>query len=256
MIKFFRRIRKKLLRESQFTRYLFYAVGEIVLVVIGILIALGINNWNEASRIDHSVDSHLAILRQNLLEDQNQLRELRSIMTQNIHYADSSLLQIQTVIPVGNQMKKYLVKLVLEHSFHPNTNAIEMLTQANELPVLKTDLQTAILNYYALIERVKEREQVSNTQIQSKYESHLNANYPEVFQKDNGWDFIGAFYKDDPRPTLAIDAEKVLDDSLLEALLVSRYFQSVTLQEFYDALIGSSGTILELIGQEIDSGKK
>ena len=47
MIKFFRNIRQNLLRENRFTRYLIYAIGEIILVVIGILIALQINNWNE-----------------------------------------------------------------------------------------------------------------------------------------------------------------------------------------------------------------
>lgn len=47
MIKFFRRIRQQLLSENKFSKYLLYAIGEIVLVVFGILIALGINNWNE-----------------------------------------------------------------------------------------------------------------------------------------------------------------------------------------------------------------
>jgi hypothetical protein len=47
MIKFFRRIRQRLVSENKFSRYLLYAIGEIILVVIGILIALQINNWNE-----------------------------------------------------------------------------------------------------------------------------------------------------------------------------------------------------------------
>jgi len=47
MIKFFRQIRKSLLMENKTSKYLKYAIGEIVLVVIGILIALQINNWNE-----------------------------------------------------------------------------------------------------------------------------------------------------------------------------------------------------------------
>ena len=46
MIKIFRRIRQKLLSENRFSKYLLYALGEIILVVIGILIALWINNWN------------------------------------------------------------------------------------------------------------------------------------------------------------------------------------------------------------------
>ncbi len=50
MIKFFRKIRQKLLSENKFSKYLIYAIGEIVLVVIGILIALQINNWNEGRK--------------------------------------------------------------------------------------------------------------------------------------------------------------------------------------------------------------
>lgn len=47
MAKFFNNIRKALLNEGKTSKYLKYAIGEIVLVVIGILIALSINNWNE-----------------------------------------------------------------------------------------------------------------------------------------------------------------------------------------------------------------
>lgn len=46
-MKIFRLIRLNMLSENRFTRYLIYASGEIILVVIGILIALQINNWNE-----------------------------------------------------------------------------------------------------------------------------------------------------------------------------------------------------------------
>ena len=47
MIKFFRKIRQGLVSQNKFNKYLIYAIGEIILVVIGILIALQINNWNE-----------------------------------------------------------------------------------------------------------------------------------------------------------------------------------------------------------------
>jgi len=57
MIKFFRRIRQRLLPENKpalsagrLSKYLLYAVGEIALVMIGILLALQINNWNEHKR--------------------------------------------------------------------------------------------------------------------------------------------------------------------------------------------------------------
>lgn len=50
MITFFRRLRQSVLSENKFSKYLIYAIGEIILVVIGILIALQINNWNEARK--------------------------------------------------------------------------------------------------------------------------------------------------------------------------------------------------------------
>lgn len=56
MIKFFRGIRKTLLAEKRFSKYLLYAIGEIVLVVIGILIALQIDNWNEQGKNEAKID--------------------------------------------------------------------------------------------------------------------------------------------------------------------------------------------------------
>jgi len=51
MIPFFRKIRKNLADDNKPIKYMRYAVGEIALVVIGILIALSINNWNEERKI-------------------------------------------------------------------------------------------------------------------------------------------------------------------------------------------------------------
>ena len=50
MIKFFRKIRQNLLSEGKTGKYLKYEIGEIILFVFGILIALQINNWNEARK--------------------------------------------------------------------------------------------------------------------------------------------------------------------------------------------------------------
>ena len=69
MIKFFRKIRQQLLSENKFTKYLIYAVGEIVLVVIGILIALSINNSNDAEKLRLKERVVLTQMQQNLKND-------------------------------------------------------------------------------------------------------------------------------------------------------------------------------------------
>ena len=69
MIKFFRKIRQKLLSENKLSKYLIYAIGEIILVVIGILIALSINNWNSERQNDIRRTFYLEGIRNDLIND-------------------------------------------------------------------------------------------------------------------------------------------------------------------------------------------
>ena len=83
MIKFFRKIRQKLLSENKFRKYLTYAIGEIVLVVIGILIALQINNWNENRKIKQSGKEYLKEIYKDLKIEISNIDEiLNSLSTQ------------------------------------------------------------------------------------------------------------------------------------------------------------------------------
>jgi hypothetical protein len=80
MIKFFRKIRQNMIKENKVSKYLLYAIGEIVLVVIGILIALQLNNLNE---IDKVKDTEILYL--NALHDEfsNNLKEVERVMKLN-----------------------------------------------------------------------------------------------------------------------------------------------------------------------------
>lgn len=74
MIVFFRRFRKRLAAENKPIQYLRYAIGEIVLVVIGILIALQIHNWNETKTLTKKEITILKEIKKNLQNDlENQL---------------------------------------------------------------------------------------------------------------------------------------------------------------------------------------
>jgi hypothetical protein len=73
MIKIFRKIRQNLLSEGKTEKYFKYAIGEIILVVIGILIALQINNWNEQRKIQGNQEKYLMLLKTEAL---NNLKEV------------------------------------------------------------------------------------------------------------------------------------------------------------------------------------
>jgi hypothetical protein len=97
MLKFFRRIRKGLLSQNRFGKYLLYAIGEIVLVVIGILIALNLNNRNEQRKMEVRVESIFADI---MIELASDIEETNRIM----HYwapRDSTIYLVQ------NQLVSY-----------------------------------------------------------------------------------------------------------------------------------------------------
>ena len=84
MIKFFGQIRQNLIKENKTTNYIKYAIGEIVLVVIGILIALQINNWNENRKFKNQEIQYIKRL---LTENKQDL----ITFSENIHALEKSL---------------------------------------------------------------------------------------------------------------------------------------------------------------------
>ncbi|ARV05563.1 hypothetical protein BTO04_02110 [Polaribacter sp. SA4-10] len=78
MIKFFRKIRQNMLMENKTGTYFKYAIGEIILVVIGILIALSINNWNENRKNSNEEIAILQSLDKNLILAKKQSESLVS----------------------------------------------------------------------------------------------------------------------------------------------------------------------------------
>ncbi len=73
MLGFLRRIRRSLIEEGHLRKYFVYAAGEILLVMIGILLALQVNNWNERSKERERQLENLAVLRTEILSIQEHL---------------------------------------------------------------------------------------------------------------------------------------------------------------------------------------
>lgn len=94
MIKFFRKIRKKILSENKFSKYILYAIGEIILVVIGILLALEINEWNNNIEENQKEKYFLTELQKEFIRDSIQLEKyifLTNVKTIDGHIVESYL---------------------------------------------------------------------------------------------------------------------------------------------------------------------
>ncbi len=68
MLNFFRKIRRKLSNENKFIQYSRYAIGEILLVMIGILLALQVNNWNESRKQNIELNECIVSAKSELLK--------------------------------------------------------------------------------------------------------------------------------------------------------------------------------------------
>lgn len=100
MIKFFRKIRYNLLETGKTSKHLKYAIGEIILVVIGILIALQINNWNEFNKERENEKIILNEIRENLKFD---LEDFES----NIANLQNKIISAKTILKIIDNNSDY-----------------------------------------------------------------------------------------------------------------------------------------------------
>ena len=237
MIKFFRKIRQNLLSEGKTGKYLKYAIGEIVLVVIGILIALSINNWNENKKNINQSRKHLETIRLNLEDDIKQAETLLAETETTIEYTNTFLNQFKTLTPIDNNIQLYLIYLMYERNIEVNESGINALINSNGMSFIDENLQVKILDYYRHIEQLKSREINANSEIKAQFEPYVKANYYWIYNKSNPWHRQSELYKDDPRLIENIDLKSVIDDKRLEIMVNGRRYQSMLLSDLYSKTI-------------------
>ncbi|MGB5384759.1 MAG: DUF6090 family protein [Lutimonas sp.] len=245
MIKFFSQIRQNLLSEGKTKNYLKYAIGEIVLVVIGILIALGINNWNERENNRSQAEKHLETIKLNLQDDILQAEMLISETQTTIDYANDFLDQFKTLKPIDNQIQMYLIYLMFERNIEVNESGLNALLNSNGMAFIDEVLQHKILNYYRYIDQLKSRELNANAEIKTMYEPYVKENYYWIWNKTNPWHRQAEFYIDDPRTIENIDLESVISDKRLEINIMNRRYQSILILEFYSNTIKLAKEIID-----------
>ncbi|MCK0157903.1 DUF6090 family protein [Cellulophaga sp. F20128] len=140
MIKFFRKIRQKKLFENKFSKYLLYAIGEIVLVVIGILIALQINNnnnYNEQRSIEKEYllslqeEFKINLTKVNASIEENEGRE--QALKQLLTLFDSNVLDT-----ISNQRISQLLAPIFgaEISYFPSTGVLNDIISSGKLNII------------------------------------------------------------------------------------------------------------------------
>lgn len=149
MIKFFRQIRKSQLQQSKMSKYFKYAIGEIILVVIGILIALQINNWNQTIKNNNKEVYILKELKKEFQNDSIQLQSFSGLVAGKA--SDGN--QIKNVILKKNHMSTdslifkafFNGRVVLFESYTPT---FDELVSTGKLDLIKNDELKKLINSY------------------------------------------------------------------------------------------------------------
>ena len=148
MLPFFRKIRYRLAKDNQFFKYSRYAIGEIVLVVIGILIALQINNWNTDRKNRKLEKETLSNLKVDLIIQEE-------IIQRHLNYEKHFLLKVDSALSMINskiEIRKFetlLDSLSRRLTFVSNTVTFENMGLEGNISIISnSDLRKELRKYY------------------------------------------------------------------------------------------------------------
>ncbi|MCB0463452.1 MAG: hypothetical protein KDC81_12170 [Flavobacteriaceae bacterium] len=239
MIKFFRKIRQQLLNENKFSKYLIYAIGEIVLVVIGILIALQINNWNENRKKEELETSTLMELKANLNTDIKDFKADMKVYNSAVNSIDIVIEFIDGNIPYHDSLNIHLGKITVQGVFAPNKATYENLKITGIKLISNDSLRAAISDLY-----------------EGRYyyvEKYLEAEYQFDHQK------FGEFYLKEMKEysffkyAQPIDSSRLINNQEFRNLIMQRKSKiQGWFKTQYELNIKRANEIIEMINKEIE----
>lgn len=239
------------MEQSKVRSYLLYATGEILLVVIGILIALQVNNWNEERSLKRSAEKHVQILITNLNEDLEKLTDITNSLELTQLSANSMMDRFMLLRPADPDIYYDIIQVIFEYNFQPNKNGIEVLINTGEFGVLADSVQHMINQYYNIVERVQERDAISNTFIKNEYEAYIFDKLNYIWSKGSTHPTM-EIYKKDKREELPPRYNEILNDKKLEGLIFARKYQTEIQLTIYNQGIEEVNQLLSVLQGETE----
>ena len=160
MIRFFRNIRKQLITQTRIRKYLFYAFGEIILVMMGILLALQVNNWNEERKLGTVRAQYIKTIIADLQKDS-------VVFSKSIEWYDRDLKKFQkfnekiddpsTTMDTIRKMARYQLIGFSNDEGRPSISNIDAIIASGNINLFTDSVQQHILNYHNFQKRFEER---------------------------------------------------------------------------------------------------
>lgn len=249
MIKLFRRIRQQLLSEGKTSKYFKYAIGEIVLVVIGILIALQINNWNEKQK-EKTLERKVLIELMKSLQNNSYVMVQDSItriewnkssdiiifsLQNNMNYSDSLNIHFQNARKPGTNLS--LSSAGYEYLKNIGYNIITSDTLRNNIVELFELTQKHLFEEMEYFESFQPERQVLVDKLFSYDEAKFDSQMP--------FDI----------PLIPNDYESLKDNALYISMIKSVKVQRNIIAVFLNRNLNESKKVINLIKTELNKSK-
>lgn len=254
MAKFFRRIRQQLLSESKLTKYLLYAAGEIILVVIGILIALGINNKNQRSVTRAKEQTYLIGLHEEFSISKNKLEQLIKVNQDNYNGAKALLNFMSTSDSVPSE--RLFSSLLFDTfssdvAFNPNNSLLqEMINSGSLKDISNTVLRIQLTNWISTIDDVSKQEQELGIQREKVLDMFRteHTSLRTIYDETGITNHLGIHPNQKSYSNLHLLTSRVFENNVLMFILTARSMK----EAHYKPLFRDLEEILQLIEGEIE----
>ena len=251
MLKFFRNIRRKLISEGKLRRYLVYALGEILLVVIGILIALQVNNWNQVQK-GEKVEAELLLA---LNEEFSYNLEVMDAEMALLNSVKAAMINILGYTGPGfDQVSKEKFGQLIsdagkdELEYYPSVGVIQDIINAGQLSnISNIELRRKLAAWDSKLERINNQERIVEAyrenikkitmQYGNMVDLFIDVGLPEFKELE------ASRFKTDPRKMLALQE--------LENVIAYKIAATNTLESHYQDLQKEITEILALLEKEI-----
>lgn len=251
MLRFFRKIRQRLFEDNNISKYLLYAIGEVLLVVIGILIALQINDWREERDNISLRNSYISGFMRDLAADTLELQALNAYMQEDIdHHWD--LFHRMTS---EHATKDTLVK-ILRREYSPyfdpsnayNTATFDRINANGHMYLLDSTLSAAILEHHAWQITFKD---MLDKNIQAMFDT-FGRSLQQFPNRPDATAFGSPMFPDPMGPLERRFWEKAEEDELyatLNALITMKVQQETIIVGVRTAMIGFSKELMAILDE-------
>lgn len=254
MSRLFRKFRKEIIAKGKIQKYLLYALGEVILLVIGIMIALAINNNNLKNQNRVKEQVYLQGLREDFQISRAKLQELIKVNRNNLESA-KKIIQADPKDPnlKEKQFSLWVFEaLAFEISFSPNNSLLmEMVSSGSLKDLSNPDLRKALTDWLATLEDIQKQELELSLQRENVVSIFDQEGYSirKVFEDVEVTQGLGIPKGDFEGSNLGILESVSFENRLLTFILTTQ----ATEEAHYLPLMEKLEFILGLIEKEVDA---